>query len=620
VTTPNKLSRIPIFLLLIALLTIPILGTLSLNIQMGHANSKNLIVPDNFPTINNAIGNASQGDTILVRKGVYYENPTVDKPLTIIAQEQGQTIIIGAGGLERGAKPVFKLAANNINLKGFTIKSQNYSSQTNYATGVLVAGDSCTLTDNNIVGTYYGIFASVQTATFISNNNITNTLKDGIRICGGSTNTVADNRISKNAQSGIAIDGYMDTIAGNLLFGNYRGIGLGASYSTVYNNSLSKNSESGLYIAASDSLIVSNNIMQSKWGIYFTSYFAAPNNNTFYNNNFTNNTQQVGTSSTYNTQLWDNGSKGNYWSNYNKTTTSNNGIGNSPFTVYGNDSDRYPLTAPYHSTENAIQPDLPNPKTATNGTISHWLFDTIEPNGVTPDSLNNNPVILETSGGTKYTPILVNGKVGNALSFNGTDYAYVTSSPTMNIQSEFTIKAWVKVQEFKNVTYNNIIVECIRTPDKFPTRIFGFAINGESPENNSSPPLGALRGFLLDDKGTFNEIVTTEPVVPLNQWIHVEFTRSLSNGMHISVDDTEKNVKVTSGDQNPQGLIAKGTEYYIGHDSQSTIDEMSITSKPNTLKTQQTSLLAEWWFWATIIAGTAFIAAIALFLKQNRKP
>ena len=77
---------------------------------------------------------------------------------------------------------------------------------------------------------------------------------------------------------------------------------------------------------------------------------------------------------------------------------------------------------------------------------------------MTPDSLGNNPVVLETSGGNTFTLILVDGKTGNALQFNGTDYAYVTCSPTLNIQREFTIDAWVNVQEFKNVTYNNIFV------------------------------------------------------------------------------------------------------------------------------------------------------------------
>ena len=200
-------------------------------------------------------------------------------------------------------------------------------------------------------------------------------------------------------------------------------------------------------------------------------------------------------------------------------------------------------------------PTAPKP---FNGTVSTWHFDEVEPNGVTPDSLGNSPVILEPTGNT-YTPILVDGKFGKALQFNGTDYAYATISPTLDIRGEITIDAWINLQAYKeNVSYNNIFVECARTTNQFPTRILGFAINGQSPQNSSQPPQGALRGFFLDDKGVFNEIVTTQDVVPLNQWLHVVFVRSLTTGMHIYVNGEEAQVEVTSGSQNPVHLDCKG--------------------------------------------------------------
>ncbi len=324
-----------------------------LNFKIFNVNAANqIIVPDNFTTISTAVKNASPGETILVRKGTYYENPVIDKSLTLMAEEEEKATVIGAGGVERGAKPVFTLAADDITLKGFNIRSQNYSSQTNYATGINLEGDNCAILENDIQGTYYGIFSSVQSSNIISNNNIANTLKDGIRICGGSNNTIENNKITGNAQSGIALGGYLDTVKGNLLQKNNRAIGLGASYTVVFNNSISENSESGLYIGTSESLVVANNITTSKWGIHFTSFFAAPNNNTFYNNNFVNNTQQVGTTSVYNTQFWDNGLNGNYWSN-----NQNNGK-SSQFAVYGDDVDRHPLSQPYILPGNALQPEI----------------------------------------------------------------------------------------------------------------------------------------------------------------------------------------------------------------------------------------------------------------------
>ena len=602
----KNLQNNRVYALALALIIIQTVGALSIGIQTVKA-SKTIVVPQDYPTISAAIGNALAGDTILVKKGEYHENPVVDKSLSLVTEDVKETMVIGEGGVERGAKSVFTLAADGITLSGFTIQSIHYNSSTYFATGVNLEGDYCTLSGDNIVGTYYGVFCSVQSSTTISNNNITDTLKDAVRICGGSQNTVSSNLITGNAASGVAIDGYSDTISRNTLIDNVRGIGLGASYSLIFGNNLTGNSESGLYVGSSDNLIVANNLNQNKWGVFFTSFFAAPNNNTFYNNNFIENKDPVGTVSTFNSQLWDNGQVGNFW----------NGTSDPTYSVYTGNADNHPLTSPYLLTQNTPQPKLPATPKVINGYVGQWHFDEILPNGATPDSLGNYPVVLESSSNNTFTPILVNGKLGNALRFNGTDFAYVPASPTLNIQGEITIDAWVNVQEYKNVTYNNIVVECMRTPDKFPTRIMGFAINGEQPQNSSSPALGALRGFFLDEKGVFNEIVTTESVVPLNQWVHVTFLRSLSNGMHIYVNGAEKNVEVTSGVQNPTTQMAKGTEFYIGHDSMSTLDEVSISAIAK--ETTSQPLYAEWWFWTELVAGLAILAGIFFFVKQSRK-
>jgi nitrous oxidase accessory protein len=585
-----------------------------------NASPRTFLVPRDYATIGSAIDNVSPGDTILVKKGIYYENLVVDKSVTLLA-DVGNVTVIGEGGVERGAKAVFTLAADGITLANFKIQSQNYSAAPVFATAVNVVGDKCTISNNSIQGTYYGIFSSVQSYNVISGNNISGVLKDGIRICGGSYDVVEANLIEESAQSGIAIDGYFDTVKQNFLIGNGRGIGLGSSYSVIFGNDLKKNVESGLYVAASDSIIVSNNITQSKWGVYFTSYFAAPNNNTFYHNNFIGNSQPIGTSSVFNYQAWDNGTSGNYWSSYNGSDLDGDGLGDSSYPLIGNDVDKFPLMIPYWLLANNSEPMLSNQKNSTvRGLVSAWHFDVVGPNGVTADSVGNNPVVLEASGGDLFTPILVDGHLGKALRFNGSDYAYVTSSPSMNANSEFTIDAWVCLQDFKNVAYNNIFVECMRTPEKFPTRIFGFAINGEDPQNDSSPSLGALRGFLLNDDGEFNEVVTTTAIVTPNNWIHVALSRSTTNGIQIYVNGVVQDVRVTSGVQNPTGSIAKGTEFYIGHDSMITLDELSFSNIPIAQTSNASSFSFEWWFWITIAAGASFLFGLAYWLRKSHLP
>jgi nitrous oxidase accessory protein NosD len=594
----------------------PLLGILLVN-----ADTKTMVVPDSYPTIGAAVGNASQGDTILVKKGTYYENPVIDKSLTIVGEDSNGTMVIGSGGVDKGARAVFTLAADNVKLSGFTIKSLNYSSAPFYATGVTVAGDQCNVVGNNIVGTYYGVFCSIQSSMVISRNNITATLKDGIRICGGSSNTISDNNITRNAVSGVAIDGYSGKVLRNYICSNGRGVGIGASYSVVFGNNLTGNSESGVYFAASNSIISGNHIAGSKYGVYFTPYFANPNNDKFYNNNFVNNSQQVYISSPYVVESWDDGSKGNYWSDYNGIDANHDGTGDASYLVCANNTDRYPLAGPL-STLGVVSPPsaLSPPPVGSNGTVALWHFDEVAPNGVTPDLMGNNPAVYGPAiWNVSSFRVLVEGESGKAFSFNGTDYAYAAASPSLDIQGEVTIDAWVNVREFKNVSYNNVAVECVRAFG-YPTRVWGLAMNGD--QSNSSVPVGVLRGFVVDSNGLLNEIVTTE-TLPLNQWVHVVFARNLTSGMHIYVNGAEQNVKVTSGVQNPTEPIQEGNELYIGHDSISSIDEVSISNVAITplsqLKplSQSNPLWLQWWFWTALISVSAMLTGAVYALKRS---
>ncbi len=56
----------------------------------------------------------------------------------------------------------------------------------------------------------------------------------------------------------------------------------------------------------------------------------------------------------------------------------------------------------------------------------------LTPDGVTPDSTGNNPAVLGgATGGNSFTPMLVEGKFGEALSFNGQYYAFVPPSASL---------------------------------------------------------------------------------------------------------------------------------------------------------------------------------------------
>jgi hypothetical protein len=228
-------------------------------------------------------------------------------------------------------------------------------------------------------------------------------------------------------------------------------------------------------------------------------------------------------------------------------------------------------------------------------TVGEWKLDQTQTSGTTettPDQTGVNNGIL---AGAQH-PELVTGYQGNALKFSGenaiyipikfivgfppmTEPMYVPISTNLDIQQYFTIDAWVNIPSLKNVTYNNIMVKC-NHPDQAAawqntTRVLGLAVRAGTPENGENYVQGALSGFVMTDAGGFNEIVTTQPI-PLNTWVEVEFTRTAS-GMHLYVNSQEQAVNVLHGSQNPTGNILNGTEYYIGHDSYATIDNVKLT-------------------------------------------
>ena len=260
-------------------------------------------------------------------------------------------------------------------------------------------------------------------------------------------------------------------------------------------------------------------------------------------------------------------------------------------------------------------------------TAALWHFDEVDASGVTPDATGNNPGALgPVIGNISCAPMLVEGKFGKALSFDGyDDYVYVyPTSPSLDIADEITIEAWINLKAFTVGSPScHIVVKCARNGIEYPwmdgvSRIYGLAVKAGLPETAGLVPQGALGGFVFTDAEGFNEIVTTEPVISLNQWTHVAFTCCKATGMRIYVNGAEKDVKAIYGVQNPTGSIKNGNEFYIGHELDCIIDEVRISNVA--LEPQIPPLWMQWWFWTVIATGIVVLAGTVYFLKKRKPP
>ena len=307
-----------------------VLVSLSLaHISPKVMSAETINVPDDYEKIQWAVGNASAGDTVFVEAGTYYENVVIDKSLSLKGAGSDITIIDG-GGKRAGVK----ITADNVNISGFTVRNGGDGVYLYMCNGVSVSGNKITL--NKIDG----IYLQSSNNNTIHGNTITSNGVDGLFIESSSGNTISDNVIASNAFDGVYLYySSNNTVSGNTitLHTNMPAIELEDSDdNTMSNNTISSNELGISFYLSYGNTIVGNTISNSE-SLGIDLFYSG--GNTFHHNNFINNTDQVYPSGT---NTWDNGTEGNYWSDYN---------GTDPYVIDENNQDRYPLTNPYDETK-----------------------------------------------------------------------------------------------------------------------------------------------------------------------------------------------------------------------------------------------------------------------------
>lgn len=251
-----------------------------------------------YSSIQQAINNANERDTMFVSSGIYYESIVVNKSLTLKGENKDATIIDG-GAVGQTAM----IVADSVILDGFTIRNAG-------SIGIRLEGSDCIIGNNILNNQYTGILLEWD-----SNNN-----------------TVAFNRITDMGDAGIDLRMNFN----NTLWANY--ISNGKYGIAIYDSDKSGN------------IINCNTLSNNTWNLYFPTSSGI----TFYWNNFFKKDTQV--LAGYE-NVWDSGypSGGNYWSDYNGTDlysgpyeneTGSDGIGDTSYRIDPWMHDRYPLTAP----------------------------------------------------------------------------------------------------------------------------------------------------------------------------------------------------------------------------------------------------------------------------------
>ena len=366
-----KNQTIPISIAVILLLSCTIL------IFQVKAQGSTIIVPDNYATIGEAINGATNGDTVLIRKG-NYEGPTnqtliMNKSITLIGESKETTKIHLNPPLVpmniftyeyMGYPDALRVEANRTTISGLTIDSPGGNIAINASDtkitdsdlkiGITVYGNQAKIIDNTVNGTisingnnnaiiqstigggiqtkgcynliagnmvsgtsgHYGV-TSQDNDTVIYNNTLEGSdFQPAIQLGGFSRdNFVAKNNLLLGGLE-IAPFTYSNTICGNNLNGG--SLGLMGFNNVFYGNQLSHVGVGGTHGGTVDAAY-----------------------NTFYHNNFVHTSPEFQVFTKQPGSLtWDNGFEGNYWSNY-------TGDGVTPYEVF----------AEYHYFDGAFRED-----------------------------------------------------------------------------------------------------------------------------------------------------------------------------------------------------------------------------------------------------------------------
>jgi parallel beta-helix repeat protein len=250
--------------------------------QIAALNTKLLRVPEDFPTIQDAINNARPGDLIEVNAalGPYRESIRINGSNLTLRSVNGRAVIES----QSKASNVIEVVSNFVTIKGFEVRN-------GYGGIVLIKVNGVTLEDNIAIGNELvgiglidskgnalisnrtkpekgddiGIAAGIALGNSDNNRlerNFTEGHRFGISLINSSENILKGNVAKNNRSGGIQLENNCEgnILNGNLLEGNGWGIVLAhSSGNTLIGNIAKVNREEGIRLVFSDDNEIKNN-------------------------------------------------------------------------------------------------------------------------------------------------------------------------------------------------------------------------------------------------------------------------------------------------------------------------------------------------------------------------
>jgi parallel beta-helix repeat protein len=282
----RKGLAVVIILLFIGTAIIPSKGqkveTLSLLMPRGNTFYVGGNGPGNYSTIQSAIDNASDEDTIFIYNGVYYENILINKSISLIGENKYTTIIDGG---RQSQISVVKIMTSPFHIGNLTIQNEDWDGIEAGYLGMQYTLSNSTICNCRILKTHIGVLFWNSSNMLVSNCTIFDNLEGVVLVeskycriehcvlsnrqrCvslnkGAQNNTVVECEMSGNAseQYGYGIDSFGDynTISHCIISNEGDGICIAwSNHTRIDNCSIYNNPARGISISKGNNNVIEN--------------------------------------------------------------------------------------------------------------------------------------------------------------------------------------------------------------------------------------------------------------------------------------------------------------------------------------------------------------------------
>jgi parallel beta-helix repeat protein len=209
-----------------------------------------------YTSIQQAIDVASDGDTVFVHNGIYYENLIINKKINLIGENKNLTIIDG-----QYKESVIIIESSNVNISGFTItNSSGYKSDA----GVHIISDNTHISNCNFFRTRSAVYLNSSNENIIE-NCIFYKNGEGIYILKNHLSIIRNNYFLHNAIGITILNSSHINIENNYVTVNGIGCYIEYSYNIIFNQNAFYNNndnQGAIFIKYCENLTFEKSILQ----------------------------------------------------------------------------------------------------------------------------------------------------------------------------------------------------------------------------------------------------------------------------------------------------------------------------------------------------------------------